>query len=86
MDFGKLPIGAVDRVTAFVPTWDLRRRAERLGIELPVHIEGHAGTTKGRTVDLSAVGVRVFIAADPRGAPDRRRAPENRIDSPGAST
>jgi c-di-GMP-binding flagellar brake protein YcgR len=59
VDFGKLPAAAVDRVKAFVPSWDLRRRAERVGIELPVQIEGHAGTTKGRTVDLSAVGARV---------------------------
>lgn len=59
VDFGKLPAGAVERVKAFVPTWDLRRRAERVGIELPVQIEGYAGTTKGRTVDLSAVGARV---------------------------
>ena len=59
VDFGKLPVGTADRVKAFVPTWDLRRRAERVGIELPVQIEGQAGTTKGRTVDLSAVGARV---------------------------
>jgi c-di-GMP-binding flagellar brake protein YcgR len=59
VDFGKLPAGTVERVKQFVPTWDLRRRAERVGIELPVQIEGHAGTTKGRTVDLSAVGARV---------------------------
>ncbi|HEV2055228.1 MAG TPA: PilZ domain-containing protein [Methylomirabilota bacterium] len=59
VNFGKLPVGVADRVKAFVPTWDLRRRAERVGIELSVQIEGHAGTTKGRTVDLSAVGARV---------------------------
>jgi len=59
VDFGKLPAGVVERVKAFMPTWDLRRRAERVGIELPVHIETHVGTTKGRTVDLSAVGARV---------------------------
>lgn len=67
VDFGKLPAGVVERVKAFVPTWDLRRRAGRVGIELPVHIEGHAGTTKGRTVDLSAVGARV--ATDGRLTP-----------------
>jgi hypothetical protein len=67
VDFGKLPVGTADRVKAFVPTWDLRRRAERVGIELPVQIEGHAGTTKGRTVDLSAVGARV--ATDERLTP-----------------
>ncbi len=61
VDFGKLPAGAAERVKAFVPTWDLRRRAERAGIELPVQIEGHAGTAKGRTVDLSAVGARVAL-------------------------
>ncbi len=67
VDFGKLPAGAVERVKAFVPTWDLRRRAERVWVELPVQIEGHAGTTKGRTVDLSAVGARV--ATDDRLTP-----------------
>jgi len=67
VDFGKLPAGAAERVKAFVPTWDLRRRAERAGIELPVQIEGHAGTAKGRTVDLSAVGARV--ATDERLTP-----------------
>lgn len=67
VDFGKLPLGAAARVKAVVPTWDLRRRAERVGIELPVQIEGHAGTTKGRTVDLSAVGARV--ATDERLTP-----------------
>jgi c-di-GMP-binding flagellar brake protein YcgR len=67
VDFGKLPAAAADRVKAFVPSWDLRRRAERVGIELPVQIEGHAGTTKGRTVDLSAVGARV--ATDEKLAP-----------------
>jgi len=61
VDFGKFPAGAAERVKAFVPTWDLRRRAERAGIELPVQIEGHAGTVKGRTVDLSAVGARVAV-------------------------
>jgi hypothetical protein len=59
VDFGKLPADTVERVKVFVPTWDLRRRAERVGIELPVQIEGHAGTTNGHTVDLSAVGARV---------------------------
>ena len=59
VDFGKLPAGAAERVKQFVPTWDLRRRAERVGVELPVQIEGHAGTIGGRTVDLSAVGARV---------------------------
>ena len=67
VDFGKLPAGTAERVKAFVPTWDLRRRAERVGIVLPVHIEGHAGTSKGRTVDLSAVGARV--ATDGRLTP-----------------
>ncbi len=61
VDFGKLPGGAAERVKAFVPTWDLRRRAERAGIELPVQIEGYSGTAKGRTVDLSAVGARVVV-------------------------
>jgi c-di-GMP-binding flagellar brake protein YcgR len=59
VDFGKLPAGTAERVKALVPTWDLRRRAERVGVELPVQIEGRAGTISGRTVDLSAVGARV---------------------------
>ena len=59
VDFGKLPAAAADHLKAFVPTWDLRRRADRVAIELPVQIEGQSGTTKGRTVDLSAVGARV---------------------------
>ena len=67
VDFGKLPVGAADRVKALVPAWGLRRRAERVGIELPVQIEGHAGTTEGRTVDLSALGARV--ATDDRLTP-----------------
>lgn len=59
VDFGRLPAALADRFKPFVPTWDLRRRAERVGIELPVQIEGHDTLTKGRTVDLSAVGGRV---------------------------
>ena len=58
---------SAERVKAFVPTWDLRRRAERVGIELPVQIEGHAGNTHGHTVDLSSVGARV--ATDERLTP-----------------
>jgi hypothetical protein len=67
VDFARLPVGAADRLKAFVPTWDLRRRADRVKIELPLQIEGQAGTTKGRTVDLSAVGARV--ATDDRLTP-----------------
>ena len=67
VDFGTLPPGVLERVKTFVPTWDLRRRAERVGIDLPVRIEGHGGTSKGRTVDLSAVGAR--IATDDRLTP-----------------
>lgn len=59
VDFGRLPTDTAERVKAFVPTWDLRRRAERVDVHLPVQVEGHAGTTKGRTMDLSAVGARV---------------------------
>jgi len=59
VDFGTLPPDATMKVKAFVPTWDLRRRAERVGVELPIQIQGHEATTKGRTVDLSAVGARV---------------------------
>src|SRR3989442_5554978 len=59
VDFGTLPPAAALKVKAFVPTWDLRRRAERVGLELPIQVQGHETTTKGRTVDLSAVGARV---------------------------
>src|SRR5262249_11175880 len=59
VDFGALPPDTAVKVKAFVPTWDLRRRAERVGIELPIQIQGHDATAKGRTVDLSAVGTRV---------------------------
>lgn len=59
VDFGRLPVALADRFKRFVPTWNLRRRAERVGVDLPVQIEGHDTLTKGRTVDLSAVGGRV---------------------------
>jgi len=59
VDFGTLPPAAALKVKAFMPTWDLRRRAERVGLELPIQVQGHETTTKGRTVDLSAVGARV---------------------------
>jgi hypothetical protein len=60
VDFGTLPPDAAQKVrAAFVPTWDLRRRAERVGLDLPIQVHGHETTTEGRTVDLSAVGARV---------------------------
>jgi len=59
VDFRRLPAALADRFKPFLPTWDLRRRAERVGVELPVQIEGLGAVTKGRTVDLSAVGGRV---------------------------
>jgi len=61
--FGRLPATQRDRFKPFVPTWDLRRRAERVGVELPIHIEGHGIATEGHTVDLSAVGGRVITEA-----------------------
>ncbi|HYB52866.1 MAG TPA: PilZ domain-containing protein [Thermoanaerobaculia bacterium] len=67
VDFGKLPPEDLQKVKIFVPTWDLRRRAERVGVELPVEIRGHDASTVGRTVDLSAVGARV--ATDDRLTP-----------------
>lgn len=59
VDFGRLSPEQEARFKPFVPTWDLRRRAERVAVDLPVHIEGVETVTKGRTVDLSAVGGRV---------------------------
>lgn len=61
--FGGLPAAQTERLKPFVPTWDLRRRAERVGVELPIRVEGHDGATEGHTVDLSAVGGRVIIEA-----------------------
>ena len=60
--FGRLLFEAPESVETFGPTWDLRRRAERVGIALPVEIEGHSGATMARTVDLSAAGARVAAA------------------------
>jgi PilZ domain len=62
VDFGRLPSAVAIRFKPFVPTWDLRRRAERVGVELPVRIEGHDAVIEGHTVDLSAVGGRVTTA------------------------
>ena len=59
VDFGDLPTEVEQRFKPFVPTWDLRRRAERVEIELPVRIEGQDVVIEGRTLDLSAVGGRV---------------------------
>jgi c-di-GMP-binding flagellar brake protein YcgR len=59
VDFGGLPREQATRFKPFVPTWDLRRRAERVDVDLPIHIEGVETVTTGRTVDLSAVGGRV---------------------------
>ena len=61
--FGGLPAAHRDRFKPFVPTWDLRRRAERVGVELSIHVEGHGLATEGHTVDLSAVGGRVITEA-----------------------
>jgi len=67
VNFGRLSAEQADRFKPFVPTWDLRRRAQRVDVELPVQIEGHDFVTEGRTVDLSAVGGRV--TADERLIP-----------------
>jgi len=61
VDFGGLPSEVAQRFKPFVPTWDLRRRAERVEVELPVRIEGLDVVIEGRTLDLSAVGGRVSI-------------------------
>jgi hypothetical protein len=61
--FGRLPATHRDRLKPFVPSWDLRRRAERVEVELPIHVEGHDIATEGHTVDLSAVGGRVITEA-----------------------
>jgi hypothetical protein len=59
VDFGRLPSDQAARFKPFVPTWDLRRRAERVAVDLPVQIEGVEAVIKGRIVDLSAAGGRV---------------------------
>ena len=59
VDYGSLPGDQAARFKPFVPTWDLRRRAERVTVDLPIQIEGHDGVSKGHTVDLSAVGALV---------------------------
>jgi hypothetical protein len=61
--FGGLPAAQTERLKPFVPTWDLRRRAERVGVELPIHVAGHDVATEGHTVDLSAAGARVITEA-----------------------
>ena len=61
--FGGLPAAQTERLKPFVPTWDLRRRAERVGVELAIHVDGHHVATKGHTVDLSAAGGRVITEA-----------------------
>src|SRR4029453_9103544 len=61
--FGRLPVAQTDRLKPFVPTWDLRRRAVRVGVELPIHVEGHDVATEGHTVDLSVAGGRVITLA-----------------------
>ena len=63
VEFGRLPGAQAERFKPFVPTWDLRRRAERVGVELPIRIEQHDGGTTGQTVDLSVVGGRVTTEA-----------------------
>ena len=60
VDFERLPPEVAERFTPFVPTWDLRRRAERVEVELPVRIQGRDLVVEGRTLDLSAVGGRVI--------------------------
>src|SRR5215475_1630315 len=59
VNFGTLSPALADRLKAVVPTWDMRRRAERVEINLPIRIDGHDGTTEGRTMDLSAFGGRI---------------------------
>ena len=62
VEFGGLSAAQADRFKTFVPTWDLRRRAERVAVKLPLQIEGHDVVTTGHTVDLSVVGGRVSSA------------------------
>jgi hypothetical protein len=61
--FGRLPAAHRDRLKPFVPTWDLRRRAERVGVELSIRVAGHDVATDGHTVDLSVAGGRVITEA-----------------------
>jgi c-di-GMP-binding flagellar brake protein YcgR len=62
VDFGRLPPDQAARFRPFVPTWDLRRRAERVEVDLPVQIQGVEAVITGRTVNLSAAGGRVTTA------------------------
>ncbi|HTY76287.1 MAG TPA: PilZ domain-containing protein [Candidatus Bathyarchaeia archaeon] len=59
VDFGTLSPSQSERLRTVVPTWDMRRRAERVEIDLPIRIEGHGAATEGRTIDLSAFGGRI---------------------------
>ena len=63
VDFGTLTPAQSLRFKTVVPTWDMRRRAERVAIELPIRIEGHDAATEGRTIDLSAFGGRILTHA-----------------------
>jgi hypothetical protein len=60
VDFGTLPPDMAQKVKSFAPTGDMRRRAERVAVEMPVELRGHDITTTGRTVDLSAFGARII--------------------------
>ncbi len=46
VNFRRLSAEQADRFKPFVPTWDLRRRAQRVDVELPVQIEGHDFVTE----------------------------------------
>lgn len=61
--FGALSRAQRERFRPLLPTWDLRRRAERVGVEIPVQVEGHDLATEGHTADLSIVGGRVTTVA-----------------------
>ncbi len=71
VDFGKLPVGAAERVKAFVPTWDLRRRAS------PSTTSHGCAPTSTRSS---------FPATDPRPPKTGRKLAQNQIDPPSART
>jgi hypothetical protein len=58
--FLKLSEADAERVAPFVSPGDIRRRARRVPVTLPIRIEGSSeGSAEGFTVDLSTAGTRI---------------------------